>query len=191
MRDTMRAVVRDAYRPPEVLRLAEVDRPRPKDGEVRIRVHATPVSHGDLVARDFRRLSPREFAMPLPFWLLARVAFGVRRPRARILGSEFAGEIEALGRDVRRWKVGDRVFGYRGPGSGAYAEYLCMPEDGMLAPQPVTLSGEEAAALPYGALTAQSCAGRASVPGRRSSSTAPRAGSGRPRSSSRSTGALK
>jgi NADPH:quinone reductase-like Zn-dependent oxidoreductase len=152
----MKAIIYTEYGSPDVLHLAEVAKPEPKDNEVLIRIHATPVNFGDILARNFKAVSPRKFSMPFFFWLPARLAFGFSKPKKNILGSEFAGEVEAVGAAVTRFKPGDQVFGYRGQSMGAYAEYLCMPEDGMLAIKPANLTYEEAAAVPYGALTALS-----------------------------------
>jgi NADPH:quinone reductase-like Zn-dependent oxidoreductase len=154
MNPTMKAIVYTQYGSPDVLQLKEVAKPAPKDNEALVRVHATPVNFGDILARNFNKVSLRRFTMPGPLWLPVRLYFGVRRPRKNILGSEFAGEIEAVGQAVTRFKAGDAVFGYRGPSLGANAEYLCMPEDGLIAPKPANMSYEEAAAVPYGALTA-------------------------------------
>ena len=150
----MKAIVSTRYGPPEVLQHTEVARPTPKDHEVLIRVHATSVTYGDMTARNFKAISPRTFNMPLPFWVLARLMFGITRPRTTILGSEFAGDIESVGKHVQRFKAGDAVFGYRGQRMGAYAEYLCMPEDDEVAIKPTNMSYAEAAVVPYGALTA-------------------------------------
>jgi len=152
----MKAIVYTEYGSPDVLQIKEVAKPAPQDNEVLIRVHATPVSFGDLLARNFKNITPRQFNMPFFFWLPARLAFGVNQPKKTILGSEFAGEVEAVGAAVTRFKPGDQVFGYRGQSMGAYAEYLCMPEAGMLAIKPANLTYEEAATVPYGALTALS-----------------------------------
>jgi NADPH:quinone reductase-like Zn-dependent oxidoreductase len=152
----MKAVICTEYGPPDVLQLKEVEKPAPKDNEILIRIYATPVNFGDLTARNFRKISPRKFSMPLPLWLLTRIIFGFRKPRKKILGSEFAGEIEATGKDVKRFRRGDQVFGYRGMSFGANAEYLCMPEDGLLAIKPANMTYEEAAAVPYGAITSLS-----------------------------------
>ena len=152
----MKAIVYTEYGSPDVLHLAEVAKPAPKDDEVLIRVEATSVNFGDLTARDFKSITPRVFSMPLPLWLLSRLAFGLNKPVNPILGSEFAGVVEAVGAQVTRFKPGDAVFGYRGLAMGAYAEYVCMPESGMLALKPAQMTFEEAAAVPYGALTALS-----------------------------------
>jgi NADPH:quinone reductase-like Zn-dependent oxidoreductase len=152
----MKAIVYTEYGSPDVLRLAEVAKPAPKDNEVLIRVHATPVNFGDLMARNFKAISPRKFNMPALLWLPARLAFGFNKPKKPVLGSEFAGQVEAVGTAVTRFKPGDQVFGYRGPNMGAYAEYVCMPENGMLAIKPANVTYEEAATVPYGALTALS-----------------------------------
>jgi len=150
----MKAIVYTKYGSPEVLQLKEVEKPTPKDDEILIRIYATPVNYGDTLARNFASISPRKFNMPFIFWLPARMAFGFRKPKIKILGSEFAGEIEAVGKDVKLFKAGDKVFGYRGMSMGANTEYLCMPEDGLVAIKPANMTYEEAAAVPYGALTA-------------------------------------
>ena len=159
----MKAIVYTEYGPPEVLHLEEVEKPAPKSNEILIRVHATTVNVGDLWARNFKAISPRKFTMPLPLWLPSRMYFGVTKPRINILGSEFAGEVEAVGKDVKRFRKGDQVFGYRGQSMGAYAEYLCIPEDGMVALKPANMTYEEAAAVPYGALTALSLLRKANI----------------------------
>jgi NADPH:quinone reductase-like Zn-dependent oxidoreductase len=150
----MKAVVYHQYGPPDVLHLEKVEKPVPGDNEILIRVHAASVNYGDLIARDFKNLPLRKFNMPLPLWLPSRIVFGFRKPKITILGSEFAGEVEAVGKDVRRFHPGDRVFGYRGMKMGTYAEYLCMPEEGCMAHKPANMSNEEAAVVPYGAIMA-------------------------------------
>lgn len=152
----MKAIVYTEYGSPDVLHLAEVAKPAPQDNEVLIRVHATPVNFGDLMARNFKHVTPRKFNMPIFFWLPARMAFGWQKPKKHVLGSEFAGVVEAVGSAVTHFKPGDKVFGYRGENMGAYAEYVCLPENGMLALKPANMTFEEAAAVPYGALTALS-----------------------------------
>lgn len=152
----MKALVYEQYGLPEVLHLKEVAKPTPKENEILIRVRATPVGYGDITARNFKNISPREFNMALPLWLMAKLAFGLDKPKINILGAEFAGEVEAVGQNVTRFKPGEAVFGYRGQALGANAEYLCMPENGLVAPKPANLSLEEASTLPYGAMTALS-----------------------------------
>jgi len=150
----MQAIVYTEFGPPDVLHLQEVEKPAPKDNEVLIRVHATPVNYGDLLARNLKNISHREFNMPGPLLLPTRIYFGFSKPKINILGSEFAGEVESVGRAVKRFKVGDQVFGYLGQRMGAYAEYICMPEHGALDLKPVNMTYAQAAAVPYGALMA-------------------------------------
>jgi NADPH:quinone reductase-like Zn-dependent oxidoreductase len=142
----MRAIVYTRYGPPEVLRLAQVARPVPRDDEVLIRVHATTVS-----APDFRC---RSFTVPLSFWIPARLALGILKPRQPILGAELSGEIEETGKDVTRFKKGDRVFAATLMRFGGYAEYACLPETGVIATMPANMTYEEAAAVPIGARAA-------------------------------------
>jgi len=141
----MKAIVCTKSGPPEVLELREVEKPAPGENEVLIRVHAATVTRGDVMLRKLH---------PLMF-LLMRL-FGVRRKK--IPGHEFAGEIEQTGRDVKRFRAGDQVFGTTtGLSVGANAEYVCLPEEwatGVLAIKPVNSSYEEAAALPVGGMTA-------------------------------------
>jgi len=150
----MKAIVYTKYGPPDVLQLKEVEKPTPKHNEILVKVYATPVNYGDITVRNHKKISPRKFTMPLPLWLPVRMYFGIRKPRKKILGSELAGEIESVGKDVKLFKEGDQVFGYRGMSMGANAEYLCMPEDGVVAIKPANMTYEEAAAVPYGALMA-------------------------------------
>jgi NADPH:quinone reductase-like Zn-dependent oxidoreductase len=131
----VRAVVHDRYGPPEVLRLEDVERPVPADDEVLVKVHATTVTQTDCHMRRAR-----------PF--LWRFMLGLRRPKRRVLGLEFAGEVEAIGAAVTQFEVGDRVFGLR---SGAHAEYVCIRETGFLAHMPAGMTFEEAAAICDGA----------------------------------------
>ena len=152
----MKAVVYTEYGPPDVLQITEVEKPAPRDNEILIRNHATTVNIGDIWARNFRKITPSKFTMPLLIWLPSRMYFGVTRPRIIILGNEFAGEIEEVGRNVKRFRKGDQVLGYRGQRMGANAEYMCMPEDGPVAIKPANMTYDEAATVPYGTLTALS-----------------------------------
>ncbi|HTY38008.1 MAG TPA: NAD(P)-dependent alcohol dehydrogenase [Bacteroidota bacterium] len=152
----MRAIVYTDYGPPGVLQLKEVAKPVPRDNEILIRVHATSVNYGDIIARNFRGMPLGRFNMPLIFWLFARMYFGFWKPRISILGSEFAGKIEAAGKEVKRFRKGDEVFGYLGQNMGAYAEYVCLPADACVATKPANMTSEEAAVVPYGATMALS-----------------------------------
>jgi NADPH:quinone reductase-like Zn-dependent oxidoreductase len=138
----------------DVLRLDEVAKPLSKDHDVIVRVRAASVNFGDTLVRNLAAISPGKFHMPWLFWLIGKLAFGFKRPRIHILGSEFAGDVEAVGTRVTRFKKGDPVFGYCGPRMGAYAEYLRMPETGVLTIKPANLSYEQAAAIPYGVIMA-------------------------------------
>lgn len=150
----MRASFFTEFGPPDVLQLREVAKPVPKDRDVLIRVHAASVGFGDTLVRNFAAVTPEKFHMPWLFWLFGRLTFGFKRPRINILGSEFAGEVEGVGKRVTRFKKGDQVFGYRGPRMGAYAEYLCMLENGIVTTKPANMNYEQAAASPYGAIMA-------------------------------------
>ncbi|MHA1955088.1 MAG: alcohol dehydrogenase catalytic domain-containing protein, partial [Candidatus Heimdallarchaeaceae archaeon] len=110
----MKAIVYEEYGPPEVLKLKEVDKPTPKDDEILIKVRAVHVNYGDIVARNMGNVSPRKFHMPFLMWLYAKTYFGFRKPKIKILGNEFAGKIESVGKDVEQFKEGDEVFGYVG-----------------------------------------------------------------------------
>jgi NADPH:quinone reductase-like Zn-dependent oxidoreductase len=151
---TMRATVRTRYGPPEVLHSVELAAPTPGPGEVRIRVRHTSVNQGDLIARDFPSLTPEEFNMAAPLFYAARLNFGWSRPRAPLLGSEYAGVVDAVGEGVTDLRVGERVFGYRGQRMGAYAELLVEKADGMVARIPEGVAAADAAVLAYGASTA-------------------------------------
>lgn len=142
----MRAIMYERYGPPVVLELKEVEKPSPKHNEVLIRIHATTVTSGDWRARSL--------VVPVGFGLISRLFFGVSRPRQPILGTELAGEIESVGKDVSKFKVGDQVFAFSGASMGCYAEYKCMPEDGAVALKPPNLTYDEAAAISFGGTTA-------------------------------------
>ncbi len=152
----MKAITYTEYGSPDVLQLREIAKPEPKENEILIRIRATRVNYGDMLARKFGSITTKEFNMPGIFLLPTRLEFGIRKPKKYILGSEFSGEVESVGKDVKRFKVGDAVFGYRGPSFGTYAEYLCMSESGLVTLKPTNMSFEEATLIPYGALTALS-----------------------------------
>ena len=128
----MKAAVRTRYGPPDVVRVVEVEKPAAKDHEVLVKVHATTVNRTDCGLRAAK-----------PF--IYRFFLGLRRPRLTVLGNEFAGQVEAVGTGVRSFEVGDRVFGFNDSSFGAHAEYMTMPEDGLLATMPANLTYEEAA----------------------------------------------
>jgi NADPH:quinone reductase-like Zn-dependent oxidoreductase len=159
----MKAIIFTEYGSPDVLKIKEVAKPTPKDNQILIRVHATSVNFGDLMARNFKAVSLREFNMPAPLYLPSRMAFGWNKPKINILGSELAGEVEAVGKAVTKFKAGDQVFAYLGMNMGANAEYACIPESGSVALKPVNLSYEEAATLPYGAIMATSLLAKANT----------------------------
>jgi NADPH:quinone reductase-like Zn-dependent oxidoreductase len=138
----MRAVVQDRYGPPEVLRVADVERPAPKDDEVLVRVHASTVTRGDAMRVRFAD------------YRFARVFTGIRRPRRTSLGTEFAGRVEEVGAAVTELRVGDEVFGAE---AGANAEYVTVRESGVIAPKPAGLTDDEAAAIPDGSLLGLTC----------------------------------
>ncbi len=147
----MRAVVYDTYGPPEVLRLEDVERPAPEQDEVLIKVHATTVNRLDVHTREANRSNGRLISM------LARLVSGVRRPRRRILGSEFAGEIVEVGAAVTEFVVGDRVFGNSSLWFGAHAEFMTIRQRARIALMPPGVSFQEAAPITDGALNALTC----------------------------------
>lgn len=142
----MRAMVCTRYGPPEVLELQELDKPVPKTGEILIKVHASTVTAGDCEMRSFK--------FPVLLWIPLRLYLGVRKPRMKVLGQEFAGEIESAGSEQTLFVEGDRIFGSTEFKLGAYADYLCLPADYALARMADGVSFEEAAAMPTGGMNA-------------------------------------
>ena len=137
----MKAIVYHKYGPPDVLKLTEVEKPIPKDNQVLVKIHAASVNYGNLVLLKGE-----------PF--LARFAFGLLKPKYTIPGGDIAGQVEAVGKDVKQFQPGDDVFGdLSGCGWGGFAEYVAVPENA-LALKPANISFEEAAAVPMAAVTA-------------------------------------
>jgi 2-desacetyl-2-hydroxyethyl bacteriochlorophyllide A dehydrogenase len=143
----MKAIVHTKYGPPDELQLKEVEKPVPKEDEVLIKIHATTVTTSDCNMRDLTFV-PKLFHLPM------RMQFGFLKPKNNILGFDLAGDVEAVGKDVTRFKIGDQVFGTTEPAYGAHAEYICLPEDGVLAMKPANMTYEEAATIPVIANTA-------------------------------------
>jgi NADPH:quinone reductase-like Zn-dependent oxidoreductase len=147
----MKAVVYDRYGPPDVLRIEEVQRPEPTADEVLVRIHATAVTRSDCATRDANRRSG------LIVTLISRLVSGIRRPRQRILGTEFAGVVEAVGATVSEFAVGDHVFGTSGFAFGAHAEFICLRQSARIARMPAGMDFVEAAAICDGGLNALWC----------------------------------
>jgi NADPH:quinone reductase-like Zn-dependent oxidoreductase len=150
----MKTAVYQAYGPPQVLHIVESEKPEPEENELLIRVKARSVNYGDLFARQG---IPRErFNMPGFLYLPVKLVFGAKKPKIKVLGSEYSGIVESVGAKVSRFKAGDEVYGYLGQNMGANAEYLTVKETGTLELKPRNLSFEEAATVPYGTMTAYS-----------------------------------
>jgi len=142
----MKAIICTKYGPPEVLQLKDVDKPAPKDNEVLIKIFATAVTASDCIIRGSK--------VSTALWLPMHLMVGFTKPRQPILGLVLAGEIESVGKDVKRLRKGDQVYGMTEFGFGTYAEYKCMREDGCLVAKPQNISNEEAAAVVYGGILA-------------------------------------
>lgn len=143
----MKAIVHTKYGPPDELQLLEVEKPAPRDNEVLIKIHATTVTTTDCNARNLT-------FVPKSFMFFARIMFGFKKPRIKILGIDLAGEIEAIGKNVKLFKVGDQVFGSPGTKFGGHAEYCCVPERGALTLKPAEMRWEEAASVTLAGSTA-------------------------------------
>src|SRR5688572_2031561 len=143
----VKAILHTQYGAPGLLQLKEVDKPAPKDNEILIAIHATTVSTGDCNVRNFTFVT--KSMLPI-----AKLMFGIRKPwKARVLGTELAGDVERAGKDVTRFKTGDRVVASTGAAGGGHAQYACLPEAGAVALKPDSLSWEQAVAIPFGANT--------------------------------------
>jgi NADPH:quinone reductase-like Zn-dependent oxidoreductase len=158
MERKMKAIVYEKYGSPDVLQLKEIEKPTPRDREVRVKVHATTVTIGDTIMRSLN--------MPITGWqkVVARLLLGWHSPKHPVLGMELAGEIESVGAKVTRFKPGDSVFASTlAVGFGGHAEYKCLPENGMLALKPANQTYAEAAALPGAGMTALRCLGKGHI----------------------------
>jgi len=142
----MKAIICTKYGPPEVLQLKEVEKPVPRKNDVCIKIFATAVTASDCIVRGFK--------VPIIFWIPMALAVGFPKPRQPILGMVFAGEVESVGKNVKSFKKGDQVFGFDRFAFGTYAEFKCMPEEGMVTIKPTNVTYEEAAAIPFGGLLA-------------------------------------
>ena len=144
----MKAIVCTQYGPPEVLQLEEVEKPVPKNNEVLLKIFATTVTASDCIVRGFKLPALSVIG------IMMRLVIGFTKPRNPILGMVLAGEVESAGKDVKRFKRGDQVFTINVMRFGTYAEYICLPENEVIAPKPSNLTYEEAAAIPYGGMLA-------------------------------------
>ncbi|MDH5656628.1 MAG: NAD(P)-dependent alcohol dehydrogenase [Spirochaetia bacterium] len=157
----MKAAIYKRYGPPEVFQLADIEKPKPKNNEILVKIYASTVSAGALLARAGRHPNSRFFTLAI------RLIFGLTKPRNPILGFEFSGEVESAGKDTKEFKKGDKIYGTTtGMHSGAYAEYICLPgnrKQGVIASKPENLSDEDAAAVPIGGMTALDLLNKANI----------------------------
>ncbi len=156
--EKMKAVICTKYGPPEVLHLKEVEKPKPRDNEVLIKIKATAVTASDCIIRGFNMPGDHKFPIKQIMGLMMRFYVGFTKPKNSILGLVLSGEIESAGKDIKQFIVGDSVIGFTGYSFGAYAEYKCMSEKesklGCLAPKPNNMNHEEAASVSYGGILA-------------------------------------
>lgn len=137
----MKAVIHSAYGPPDELQIQEVEKPVPGENKILIKIQAASVTTSDCNIRNLTFV-PKALHLPI------RLSFGYNTPKNKILGFDLAGEVEAVGGKVTRFKVGDQIFGTTEPAYGAHAEYICLPEDGVLTHKPANMSYQEAASVP-------------------------------------------
>ena len=158
----MKAVICTKYGPPEVLQLKEVAKPIPKNNEILIKIYATSVTASDTIVRGFKIPSSNLTG------LMMGMVLGFKKPRNPILGMVFAGEIESIGQNVRRFNQGEQVYGWTIKSGlkmqfGTYAEYISLSEDGIIALKPVNLNYVETAAIPYGGMLALHYVGKGNI----------------------------
>jgi NADPH:quinone reductase-like Zn-dependent oxidoreductase len=159
----MKAMVFTKYGNPDVLHLTEVEKPTPTEDEILIKLHTTTVTFGDIVLR--RKITLRNFNMPILFYPVVKLLYGIRKPKKNIsiLGAEFAGEVETIGDEVTLFSPGDEVFGYRSDSVGCNTEYISIDESSCVAEKPSNMSYEEVVHIPYGAMTAYSILERTNI----------------------------
>ncbi len=143
----MKAIIHSQFGPPEELQLKEIPKPAPKDNEILIKIHASTVTSTDCNARNYT-------FVPDSLRWVGKMMFGFKTPKVNILGTDLAGEVVAVGKDVTRFKKGDHVFGTPEPAFGAHAEFACLPEDAILIKKPINITWEEVAAIPLAGSTA-------------------------------------
>lgn len=143
----MKAIIHSQYGPPNELMLREIEKPVPKEHEILIKIHATTVTSTDCNIRNFT-------FVPNLFWLPSRINFGLFKPKIKMLGVDFAGEVEAVGKSVSKFKIGTQLFGSTEPSLGGHAEYICLSEDSPVTTKPENVTWEEAAAITLAGNTA-------------------------------------